>query len=216
MTVKISPGNSKLGSIPSVSLPAGITCRTDCDCIKKCYAKKLERIRRSVREAYQHNYRVLKETPDIYWREVEASIMMSRFFRFHVSGDIPDEKYLDKMVHIAERNPHCEILCFTKQYDFVADRITRSLAANEIFGDGSFDKYEDVIPKNLHIILSGWDGLEMYNPYKLPEAHVRYKNGETTARDYAVECGGNCTKCLLTEGGCWTLKSGEQVVFNEH
>ena len=83
-----------MGSIPSVSLPAGITCRQDCECRKKCYVKKLERIRKRVREAYQSNYELLINKPEIYWREVEASIMMSRFFRFHVSGDIPNEEYL--------------------------------------------------------------------------------------------------------------------------
>lgn len=214
--VKISPGNSKLGSIPSVSLPAGTTCRTDCECYKKCYAQKLERMRPSVKNAYKHNLDLLQQSPGIYWREVEASIMMSRFFRFHVSGDIPDEYYLSRMVEIARRNPHCEILCFTKKYEFVADRITLMLAANDIFGKEVKNDYWEVIPKNLHIILSGWKGLEMYNPYNLPEAHVRYKDGTTTAKPTAKECSGNCTECLLTEGGCWTLKSGEQVVFNEH
>ena len=60
MEVKISSGNSKLGKIPSVSLPAGATCRSDCECSRKCYAKKLERLRKTVREAYQHNYDLLK------------------------------------------------------------------------------------------------------------------------------------------------------------
>lgn len=216
MNVKISNGNAKLGKIPSVSLPSGLTCRDDCECAKKCYARKLERLRKSVREAYQHNYQLLKCSPDTYWREVEASIMMSRFFRFHVSGDIPDEKYLDMMVHIAERNPHCEILCFTKKYDIVNDCITRRLAANDIWGDTPHDSYTDVIPKNLHLIMSGWRDLDMNNPYLLPEAHVRYRDGSTTASDLAVECGGNCTECALTDGGCWTLRAGEQVVFDEH
>lgn len=116
MNVSISRGNSKLGAIPSVSLPAGTTCRTDCECSRKCYAKKLERLRPSVRDAYRRNYELLKKHPDTYWREVEASIMMSRFFRFHVSGDIIDGEYLQHMVAIANRNPHCEILCFTKKY----------------------------------------------------------------------------------------------------
>lgn len=200
MNVKISPGNAKLGNIPSVSLPAGQTCRSDCECGKKCYAKKLERLRPAVRKAYQHNYELLQNNPDIYWREIEAQIMMSRFFRFHVSGDIPDNVYLAHMIDIAERNKHCDILCFTKKYDLINEHLE--------FG-GS-------IPKNLHIILSGWVGLKMSNPFNLPEAHVRYRNGETTARDDAMECGGNCTDCLLTEGGCWTLENGEQVVFNEH
>lgn len=216
MNIKISPGNAKLGSIPSISLPAGVTCRDDCECRNKCYAKRLERIRKSVREAYQHNYQVLKCAPNTYWREVEASIMMSRFFRFHVSGDIPDEKYLDMMVHISKRNPHCEILCFTKKYDIVNDCITRRLAANDIWGDTQHDGYTDVIPQNLHLIMSGWKDLKMDNPYSLPEAHVRYRDGSTTASGSAVECGGNCTECALTEGGCWTLGEGKQVVFDEH
>lgn len=218
--VKISAGNAKLGSIPSVSLPAGVTCRKDCECNKKCYAQRLERLRPAVKQAYQHNYTLLNEQPEVYWREVEASIMMSRFFRFHVSGDIPDRDYLNQMITIASRNTHCEILCFTKKYDIVNEYIL-DMYAKHLAGTSITIESRDVlpglfIPKNLHIVLSGWVGLEMDNPYGLPEAHVRYRNGETTAREDAKECGGNCTECLLTEGGCWSLKSGEQVVFNEH
>ena len=56
----------------------------------------------------------------------------------------------------------------------------------------------------------------MENPNHLPEAHVRYRDGTTTTRDDALECSGNCTECAITDEGCWTLKNGEQVVFNEH
>ena len=200
MTVKISKGNSKMGAIPSVSLPAGTTCRKDCACYKKCYARKLERLRPTVRNAYQHNYDLLKSDPNTYWREVEASVMMSRFFRFHVSGDIPDKPYLLRMIEVAERNPHCEILCFTKKYRLV----------NEWLKSGG------VVPKNLHLIFSAWQGMRMENPYSLPEAHVKYRDGSTTAHENAVPCGGNCTECAMTDGGCWTLKRGQEVVFNEH
>lgn len=200
MNVKISNGNAKMGAIPSVSLPAGVTCRSDCECSKKCYAKRLERMRPSVRQAYKHNYDLLNGDPNTYWREVEASIMMSRFFRFHVSGDIPDATYFEHMVDIARTNTHCEILCFTKKYDIVNSHIN-------IIGK---------LPKNLHIIFSGWHDIEMVNPYNLPEAHVRYRDGSTTAREDAKLCGGNCTECAITDGGCWTAKHGEQVVFNEH
>lgn len=198
-TVKISKGNSKLGQIPSVSLPSIKTCR-NCACQEKCYAQKLERLRPAVRNAYQHNLEVWIKDPETYWREVEASIMMSRFFRFHVSGDIPSFKYLVNMVEIARRQPHCEILCFTKKYNLV----------NEFIEQGG------ELPGNLHMIFSGWVGLEMANPFSLPEAHVRYRDGSTTARDDAIECGGNCTECALTEGGCWNLQKGQQVIFNEH
>lgn len=200
MNIKVSSGNAKLGSIPSISLPAGITCRDDCECQKKCYAKKLERLRKTVRDAYKHNYDLLNQDSDTYWREVEVSIMMSRFFRFHVSGDIPDCVYFAHMIDVAERNKHCEILCFTKKFDIVNQHLNMG----------------GTIPANLHVIFSGWKGLKMDNPHLLPEAHVRYRDGYTTASDNAKECGGNCTECAITDDGCWTLKSGEQVVFNEH
>ena len=179
MNVSISKGNEKLGSIQSVSLPSGTTCRP-CDCIKKCYARRIERRRPSVEVAYKTNLQVLIENPDVYWREVEAAIMLSRFFRFHVSGDIPSITYLCRMVEVAKRNQHCEIL------------------------------------KNLHIIFSAWPGVEMPNPYNLPEAHVKFRDGMTTARPDAKPCNGNCTECAITDGGCWTLGPGEQVVFDEH
>lgn len=199
MNVKISEGNSKLGHIPSVSLPTGISCRQDCGCTEKCYARKLERLRPSVMRAYETNWRILHDDPDTYWREVEGAIMMSRYFRFHVSGDIPDVEYFRRMAEVSQRNPHCGILCFTKKFDIVNDYLT-----------------EHRLPPNLHIVFSGWKGLKMNNPHKLPEAHVRYRDGTTTARPDAVECGGNCTECAMTDGGCWTLGQGEQVVFNEH
>ena len=233
--VKISAGNAKLGSIPSVSLPAGVTCRKDCECFKKCYAQRLERMRPSVRNAYQHNLTLLQKSPDIYWREVEASIMMSRFFRFHVSGDIPNEEYFTRMVEIAKRNPHCEILCFTKKYEIVNEYIKNNGLSSRYVGvvidmnsflGGGREVYEDyldestaaekALPKNLHVLFSAWQRLDMPNPFGLPEAHVRSRCGTTTARPDAINCPGNCTTCATTDGGCWVLKRGEQVVFDEH
>lgn len=189
-----------MGSIPSVSLPSGVTCRDDCECNKKCYARRLERLRPSVKAAYQYNYDLLKNSPNTYWREIEASIMMSRFFRYHVSGDIPDNVYFTHMVEIAERNSHCEMLCFTKKYSIV----------------NNYLDFGKKIPQNLHIIFSGWRDIKMVNPYNLPEAHVKYRDGSTTAREDAKPCSGNCTDCAITDGGCWALASGQQVVFNEH
>ena len=197
--VSISSANKKMGKISSVSLPSVVTCRK-CACQQKCYARKLERLRPAVAAAYKRNLDVLQSDPDTYWREVEAAIMLSRFFRFHVSGDIPDITYLIRMVDVAQRNQHCQILCFTKKYELV----------NDYLSGGA------VLPSNLHMILSAWTGLEMQNPFLLPEAHVRYRDGSTTARDDAKLCGGNCTECACTDDGCWTLQRGEQLIFNEH
>lgn len=190
-----------MGAIPSVSLPAKITCEA-CGCWQKCYAAKIERLRPSVREAYKKNLEILNSDPTQYWNEVEASVKMSRFFRFHVSGDIPNEDYLIKMIELASRNQHTEILCFTKRYGIV-NKVISELDGNKL-------------PDNLHLILSGWKDYAMNNPYNLPEAHVFYKDGTTTASESAKTCGGNCTECAMESGGCWTLKNGEQIVFNEH
>ena len=198
-TISISYSNSKMGNIPSVSLPSVVTCR-ECECQNKCYARKLERLRPAVRKAYQRNLQTLISDPDTYWREVEASIMMARFFRFHVSGDIPDSEYFDKMVDIAERNQHCQILCFTKKYEIVNNYIADNWG----------------LPDNLHMIYSAWDNLDMDNQYQLPVAYVRFRDGHTAAPENAVDCSGNCSECAKTDGGCWTLKTGEAVVFDEH
>lgn len=201
-SVKFSPGNAKMGSIPSVSLPAIRTC-VRCECNQKCYAAKLERLRPNVRAAYQNNLEVLQNDPDTYWREVEATIMLSRFFRFHVSGDIVDMDYLTRMVSIAQHNPHCEILCFTKKFELV-NRFLQSPTS------------QGHLPQNLHIVFSGWHGLQMDNPYHLPEAHVIMRDGSTTARPDAIPCSGNCAECARTNGGCWSLRRGQQVTFHEH
>lgn len=65
--VSISKGNSKMGAVQSVSLPAVVTCRA-CDCQKKCYARKLEKIRRTVAQAYKNNtrYYLLSHQPGWY------------------------------------------------------------------------------------------------------------------------------------------------------
>lgn len=195
--ISISPGNSKMGSLNSVSLPSVITCGRRCE---HCYAEKIEKLRPSVHTAYMRNLSILQNNPDQYWSEVSQALKTSRFFRFHVSGDIPDMDYLERMVNAARENPWCEILCFTKRYNFV----------NSYLDNGN------TLPPNLHLILSAWRGLKMENPYDLPEAHVNYKDGMTTARKDAKPCGGNCFECASTDCGCWVLKNGEQVVFHEH
>lgn len=200
MNVKISNGNSKMGKIPSVSFPSLLTC-IKCDCNKICYAHKLEKLRPSVRQSYLHDWNLYKSDRETYWREIEATIMLSRFFRFHVSGDIPDQDYIHRMIDVANRHQHCEILCFTKKFDMCNKEISER---------------KGELPNNLHLIYSGWKNLKMKNPYNLPEAHVRYRDGTTTAMEEAIECDGDCTECAITDSGCWVLKKGEQVVFNQH
>lgn len=200
--ISISTGNSKMGKISSVSLPPVLTCRNGAPCSKKCYANKIARLRKNVNDSYQRNMKVLREDPDGYWQQVRLAIALSKYFRFHVSGDIPDMQYLERMIDIASMERETQILCFTKKYELINEYL---------------DRVNPSLPDNLHLVFSGWPGIEMQNYHNLPEAHVIFKNGETTANmDIAKHCGGNCQTCATADGGCWSLKSGEQVVFYEH
>jgi hypothetical protein len=199
MKVSISPGNVKMGAIPSVSLPPVITCPHGAPCAKKCYAAKLCRLRPSVRNAYQNNLDILNADPAEYWRQVRFAVSMSRYFRFHVAGDIPDDIYFVDMVITAKQNPATQILAFTKQYDIV----NRYL---DVFGS---------LPENLHIVFSEWgDGWNVPNPHGLPTSAVIFKG--TEPRDDWKICGGNCTECVCRGVDCWELKNGETIAFYEH
>lgn len=197
-TVSISTGNRKMGAIPSVSLPPIITCKNCSTCAKKCYAAKLCKIYPTVKAAYDRNLEILKADRDSYFTQVKAAAMVSRYFRFHVSGDIIDVDYLDRMVKMARELKGTEFLAFTKNYADV----------NEYFKDHKK-------PRNLHLIMSlPFTGATIDNPHNLPTAAVIMK-GTEPQDDWKV-CGGNCTECACKGVGCWELKKGETIAFYEH
>ena len=199
--VVISKGNIKLGNVSSVSLPPIISCAPNaCKfCGVKCYAIKMCKLRPTVKESYDNNLDILLTENEKYWREVNAAVAVSAYFRFHVAGDIYDADYLENMVKVARANKHCTILCFTKKYYLV----------------NSYLKSHR-LPKNLKIVFSVWKGFACNNKFNLPEAHIIYKDGTTTASDGAKYCNGNCTDCCVNNKGCWVMKKGEQIIFKEH
>lgn len=196
--ITISKGNKKMGSIPSISLPACITCNPSAPCFEGCYAKKMERIYKNVRDSYAKNLDVLQSDPAAYWMQVRAAASTSRFFRYHVSGDIPSAEYFAQMVKTAESLPSTKFLAFTKQFNTVND-----------FIDGG-----GTIPQNLNIIFSNWGGWKCENPHRLPVCEVIFK-GESPADGWKV-CGGNCTECACRGIGCWEVKNGETIAIYKH
>lgn len=196
--LSISAGNQKLGAIPSVSLPPCTSCNPAAPCFKKCYASRLARLRPTVREAYQNNSELLSEDPAAYWLQLKAAAMVTRFFRYHVAGDIPNDEYFYNMVALAWELPNTQFLAFTKQWHIV----------NAFLDNGGR------FPQNLKIIFSNWGAWKCPNPYNLPVAEVIFK-GETPADSWKI-CGGNCTDCACRGVGCWELKDGETIAFYEH
>ena len=199
-SVSISKGNVKMGVVPSVSLLPFLTCPGVCKdtCGKICYAAKIANLRNSVLTSYARNTALLMLKPDLYWTGVEYAIMGSRFFRFHVSGDIPRADYFEKVVEISRKNAHCQILIFTKRYDIVNEWISQN-------GD---------LPDNLHVLFSGWEDLQPDNPHNLPETNIYDKKEEPKAE--WLLCGGNCFECGCRGLGCWQAKKGDVIAFQKH
>lgn len=196
--ISISKGNIKMGDIPSVSLPPIVTCAANCTCAKKCYAARMCRRWKNTREAYNRNLEILECNPAEYWKQIDDTLYVNRFFRFHVAGDIPTYEYLVNMIEVVRNNPHCETLVFTKRYGWVNRALANGVE----------------LPNNLHLIFSEWEGMDMANPYNLPVAHVIFKGNEPES-NWNI-CNGNCMECAKNKKNCWALKSGEHVAFHEH
>lgn len=198
--MKITNGNSKLSaSIPSINLPAGLTCRADAPCQKGCYAKKGNFAYKKIKNCYMENLQDYITDPYKYFddiiQQLKQPLVIYKFVRWHSSGDIVDREYLRGMVRVAQECKQINFLCFTKKYELINNYL-----------------YLEQLPKNLHIIFSAWDkDWHFDNPYNLPVAMVRFKND---TRDFSkcFECSGKCYECVK----CWKLKNGQSVVFDKH
>lgn len=202
--VTISAGNSKMGKVASISLLPVLTCPARCNgtCGDKCYAKKLAILRPSVARSYARNTAVARLAPEAYFKAAREAMKSARYFRFHVSGDIPNPDYLREAVRSCLDNPHCEVLMFTKRFEMVDYYIEKS----------------GPLPGNLHCLFSGWTNLFPteggWNPFRLPETTV-YTKDEDIRPEWTL-CGGNCLDCAIHDGGCWAAKPGDTIAFKMH
>lgn len=202
--VKLMKGNTKTGKdVWTVSLAPIIDCQHCSECKDKCYDIRNDCIYPSVIESRAKNSALHRLNRIRYWLEIEEQIkeLGVKFLRVNVGGDV-DYDDMCHIARIAEDNTGCRILFFTKNYE-----------------DGNLylDKHDGRLPKNMHMIYSRWENMECKNPYNIPESHVLWADGNTTAPVYgAYFCQGNCGNCFLGDEGCPNLKRGEHVVFNAH
>ena len=191
--VTISEGNTKMGVIPSISLPPIVTCNKSAPCTRGgCYALNGAFQYPSVQSAYQKNLETFKRSPKDYFEAINAWLQIRKpsIFRFHVSGDIPNKRYLTEMIKIAAYNPDIKFLAFTKKYNLL-----KGIS----------------VPKNLSLIASAWTGFDIPD-HGYPIAWLKDEIESRIPSD-AIECFGNCEAC----GMCWNLKKiGKDVYFNKH
>lgn len=194
----VSNKNSKLGGqILSINMPAGITCRPDAPCYKGCYAKHGHWLYNNVQKSLQENLEHYKENPKLFFDSVAAQTALSRFVRWHSSGDIVNPEYFEGMCRVARKNKETHYLCFTKKYEIV----------NSYLDSGK------KIPKNLTIVFSAWSGWLPENPYHLPTTYVYGKDfrNDLIPKD-SIPCRGSCERCQA----CWQLKKNMSVYFVKH
>ena len=198
--VYISPGNMKLGSIPNISLPPIKSCLKGVPCGKDCYAMKAYRNYPNVRKRWDSNLALYKASVSDYFSSITQwlqSHKQTRFFRWHVAGDIQDMDYLVNMIWIAEDFPDIKFLVFTKRHDLLqllgTDNRTRA--------------------SNLTLIASMWPGFGDLRKLRNFRKAWMQDGTEKHIPKTALICPGSCEGC----GACFSLgQTKHDVVFHKH
>ena len=203
LEICISGGNMKVGNVPNVSLPPVKTCGNNCKlCIHKCYDIKACMQYENVMNARSRNYSILMRNYDLYWKQLREKLsrMKTKYFRFHVGGDIISELYFSDMVKTARMFPHIRFWTYTKQLEYVNAFIEKN--------GGTLAK---AVPDNLSVMASVWAGNPIDNPYGLPVFYV-YMHGQS-APVGMWHCPSDCKYCIEHGRGC---PFGESSCIEEH
>lgn len=199
MRLFISPGNSKMGHVPSLSLLPLETCPKDAPCRTKnnCYSCKLCKLRPALLKTLKDNTQLYKLKPDTYFSKAASYLNYAntRLFRWHAHGDAPDPDYFDRVKKVARKTKHINHLIFTKRFEFPRQIFKR-------------------LPSNLTVILSMWNNYGDTDPDGIPRSwYLNPKDPDPRIPDKALLCGGNCEMC----GACWNLKSLKRdIILPKH
>jgi len=193
--LRVSEANRKMGSIPSVSLPAVKSCG-DVPCTKDCYVVRNMYggpWRKNILAAHNANLDFLQGDRDGFFMALETWIVKKSpdLFRFHVSGDFIDRDHLQRTIELARRLPNVGFLAFTKRHEWLP-------APRQV-------------PSNFALIASLWPGWSR-RPKGYRAAWMQ-DGSETRIPDSAIRCPGNCETC----GVCWSIrKLRRDVWFKKH
>ena len=157
--------NRKTGDIPTINLPAFITCaqctrsQTGCGGSGMCYAMNgLQAMGTSVK-ARCRNLVLFRRNPGRFFKLAAADTAAYRLARWHDSGDIVNAAYFEGMISVARMNPDTIYLAMTKQLNIINEYCDRN--------------GRDTIPANLQILISKWDNFDAgENRYNFPTTEV--------------------------------------------
>jgi len=196
----LTMSNIKLGGkIPQLNMPYVTSCRQDAPCFKDCYCHKGNLAFPRTRNSHIKKYEMYKVNPKAFFEQInnEMKFTSYKLFRYHASGDIVDEQYLDLMCWLARKHKETKFLCFTKKYELVNDYLNNHRK-----------------PSNLVLVLSNWGDWRVENPHNLPMSYVDFNIGNENIPKKAYKCSGRCEAC--DNQHCWQMKKGDTVVFHKH
>lgn len=142
---------------------------------------RLYKRNKDVTTAWSNNLRYLQEDRDGFFADILRAIHRRKrlsFFRWHVSGEIPDQDYFYRMAHVAVNAPDVHFLVFTKRHEL------------DYTG----------CPSNLSVVASMWPGWGDANLH-LPKFWVQ-DGFEWRIPPTARWCSGDCVTCR----DCWFMR----------
>lgn len=191
-----SKGNVKIGKSLNVSNAPFITCSNCSECKYYCYDVKACLQYSNVLEARTTNTALLLENIDNYFSQL-WQVMERRkknfTLRFHVSGDIINEKHLQYIILTALKFPNYKIWTYTKNYYIVNKYID--------------ENGKNAIPDNVSIMFSEWNGLTMPNPHNMPVFACKMPEDKSERFNSMYKCPGNCDICKSLNRGCINRES---------
>lgn len=208
--VSFSTGNMKIGKVLNVSTASGLCCGNCKKCIEFCYDIKAAMRFTNVANARAINTVIAMEDRERFFAEIDKKMKARKknlYFRYHQGGEIIDYEYFCEMVETAKNNPQYKaIWTYTKCY-WIVNRYVKEHGNSR----------EKAIPKNMFIMFSEWDGVEIDNPFDFPIFTVKLANGNKNHPESFFEnlwkCPGNCDICKKVKRGCLV---GESTYANEH
>lgn len=198
----LQKGNAKTGKrCYTVSLiPVADCCNCE-ECLLDCYDLHNVCFQKAVQNDRARNSALHMFDPDEFWNQVyEECIKLNvEELRINVGGDLADTDfaYVDELKKKLRKT---DIIFFTKNHD----------GCNRYLDEKKKETGTDMFENGVHPLLSGWEGMSLNNPHHLPESHILYADGSTTANEtrlkHAYFCSGNCSECKAEDKGCPSFK----------
>ena len=184
----VSAWNTKMGVLPSFSLPVLRTCPGKTEfCSRLCYGLRGRFSHQKMRELYQNNLE-LSQQADFVGRIVrEISKTGARAFRLHVVGDFYSVKYVEKWIEIANRLPDVKFFGSTRSWrvPWLRDTVERLRDLPNVYLRASID------PSHLDRPPSSWGVWSIEG------------EGEPCLHDYGL------AKSCITCKKCWQTKDSD-------